>query len=252
MRLRDKVAIVTGAASGLGAATAQLFAREGATVVVADILPDGAAVAEKIAAGGATAVYHHLDVGDETAWQGLVATVVERFGRIDVLVNNAGLSGVHDPDLFSTAAWDRLMTVNAKGVFLGMKHAIPHMVAQGRGAVVNVSSIAAFAGIAGVHMAYNASKAACHLVTKAAAVTYGRQGVRVNSVHPGVMPPMIGTRAAKPMSEADRAPTYALIPLGRPAAYEEVAYAILFLASDEASYVSGAELTVDGAWQASA
>jgi NAD(P)-dependent dehydrogenase (short-subunit alcohol dehydrogenase family) len=182
----------------------------------------------------------------------LIRDVVVRFGRIDILVNNAGISGVADPDLTSTATWDRLMAVNGRSVFLGTKHVVPVMRAQGGGAIVNISSISAFVGMDKGHIGYNASKAASHLMSKAAAVHHGRDGIRVNSIHPGMMPAMLGTRAAAHMPEEGRAAMYARIPLGRAGRVEEVAYAALFLASDEASYISGAELVVDGGWQANA
>jgi len=252
MRLAGKVAIVTGAANGMGAATAKLFARESARVVVADIREDGQAVADAINADGGEAIYHQLDVAEETAWELLIAETVARFGRIDILINNAGISGVADPDLTSTETWDRLMAVNGKSVFLGTKHVVPVMRAQGGGAIVNISSISAFTGMDKVHMGYNASKAASHLMSKAAAVHHGRDGIRVNSIHPGLMPAMLGTRTAAHMPKEGRTAIFARIPLGRPGRVDEVAYAALFLASDEASYISGAELTVDGGWQANA
>ena len=250
MRLKGKVALVTGGANGMGAAEAALFGREGARVAVADVRDDeGRAVAAGIAGAGGEAVFLHLDVRSEADWQAAVAAVRERWGRLDVLVNNAGVSGVEDPDLTSTAAWDRIMDVNAKGVFLGMKHCLPAMIESGGGAVVNISSIAAFGAMEGLHMGYNASKAASHLVTKAAAVQYGRHGIRVNSVHPGMLPPMLGTKKARP-DPAAREKILERIPLGRPGRVEEVANAVLFLASDEASYITGTSLIVDGGWLA--
>ncbi len=252
MRLAGKVAIVTGAASGMGAATARLFAREGARVVVADIREDGQSIADSINADGGEAIFHRLDVADEAGWETIVAATIARFGGIDILINNAGISGVADPDLTSTETWDRLMAVNGKSVFLGTKHVVPAMRARGGGAIVNISSISAFVGMDKVHMGYNASKAASHLMSKAAAVHHGRDGIRVNSIHPGMMPAMLGTRTAPHMPEEARTAMYARIPLGRDGRVEEVAHAALFLASDEASYISGAELTVDGGWQANA
>src|SRR3989475_895579 len=191
MRLSGKVALITGGASGMGRSEATIFAREGARVVVGDVLEaDGREVAEKIAAAGGQARFVKLDVTSETDWQQAVNTTVASFGKLDVLVNNAGISGTFDPDTMSTAAWDTLMNVNAKGVFLGMKHAVPAMQRVGGGAIVNISSISGFAGQDRIHMGYNASKGAVRLMTKSAAVQYAKDGIRVNSVHPGIMPPM--------------------------------------------------------------
>jgi NAD(P)-dependent dehydrogenase (short-subunit alcohol dehydrogenase family) len=148
----------------------------------------------------------------------------------------------------STAAWDRLMAVNAKGVFLGMKYAIPAMQKAGGGTIVNISSISGFAGQDYVHMAYNASKGAVRIMTKSAAVQYAKDGIRVNSVHPGVMPPMRTSRGTA--DPARRAQMIAQVPMGREGRREEVAYAVLFLASDEASYITGTELVVDGGYLA--
>jgi 3(or 17)beta-hydroxysteroid dehydrogenase len=189
-----------------------------------------------------------LDVTSEAAWREAIATALSMFGKLDVLVNNAGISGTFDPDTLSTSAWDRLMDVNAKGVFLGMKHVIPVMEQAGGGAIVNISSVSGFVGQAGIHMAYNASKGAVRLMTKSAAVQYARSGIRVNSVHPGVMPTMRTSKATA--DPAFRAKMIAGVPMRREGRVEEVAYAVLFLASDEASYITGTELVVDGGWLA--
>lgn len=251
MRMTGKVALVTGAAGGMGAATARLLAREGAkAVVIADRLDkEGEAVAAEIAKAGGTARYLHLDVTDEAAWQKAVDDVVAVHGGLDVLVNNAGISGSAEQDLYDTAAWHRLMDINATGVFLGMKYGIAAMQkGKRRGSVINLSSISGIVGQAYIHVGYNASKGAVRLMTKAAAAQHGRQGIRVNSVHPGLMPPMrTSGRTADP---EQRAKTLKGVPLGRAGEVDEVAYAILFLASDEASYVTGAELVVDGGWTA--
>jgi NAD(P)-dependent dehydrogenase (short-subunit alcohol dehydrogenase family) len=248
MRLQDKVAIITGAASGMGAATALLFAREGARVVVADLLAaEGEQVVGRIKQTGGEARFHHLDVTSDKDWQGAVAATLAAYGRMDVLVNNAGISG-SDPDLFSMAVWDTVMTVNAKGCFLGMKYLIPEMQKAKRGAVVNISSISGFTGQKMVHMAYNASKAAVRLMTKSAAVQFAQCGIRVNSVHPGIMPPM---RTSKLTADPTiRAKMLKGVPMGREGRVEEVAFASLFLASDEASYITGSELVVDGGYLA--
>jgi NAD(P)-dependent dehydrogenase (short-subunit alcohol dehydrogenase family) len=248
MRLKDKVAIVTGAASGMGAATARLFAREGARVVVADLLEaEGAAVAKEIGDAGGEARFQKLDVTSEADWAAVVADTLSAYSKIDILINNAGVSGSH-PDLLNTATWDQQMTVNAGSVFLGMRAVIPVMKKAGGGAIVNISSISGFVGQRMVHMGYNAAKGAVRLATKAAAVQFARDGIRVNSVHPGVMPPMrTSMMTADP---ALRRKMMSAIPMGREGKIEEVANANLFLASDEASYITGIELPVDGGYLA--
>jgi len=249
MRLAGKVALITGGASGMGLSEATIFAREGAKVVVGDVLEvEGRQVAEKIAGAGGQARFVKLDVTSEADWREAVKTTVGGFGKLDVLVNNAGISGTFDPDTTSTAAWDTLMNVNAKGVFLGMKHAVPAMREAGGGAIVNISSISGFVGQDRIHMGYNASKGAVRIMTKSAAVQYAQHGIRVNSVHPGFMPPMLTSRAT-----ADpelRARWLKAVPMKRAGRPEEVAHAVLFLASDEASYITGAELVVDGGFVA--
>lgn len=248
MRLQGKVAIVTGAAHGMGESEAVLFAREGASVMVADVDPDGQKVAANITGAGGKAQFVKLDVSSEADWEAAIRATVAAYGRLDILVNNAGISGTHDPDTHSTAAWDRLMSVNAKGVFLGMKHAVPVMRQGGGGSIVNISSISGFVGQDKIHMGYNASKGAVRIMTKAGAVQYGRDGIRVNSVHPGFLPPMRTSKASA--DPAWRKPLLDAVPLRREGRIEEVAYAVLFLASDEASYVSGTELVVDGGFLA--
>jgi NAD(P)-dependent dehydrogenase (short-subunit alcohol dehydrogenase family) len=246
MRLQGKVALITGAASGMGKSEAEIFAKEGAKVVLADVLDaEGKAAADAI---GANARYVRLDVTSEPAWEQLIATTVAQWGKLDVLVNNAGISGTFDPDIMSTAAWDKLMDVNAKGVFLGMKTALPVMVKQGAGSIVNISSVSGFAAQLGIHMAYNASKGAVRLMTKSAAVQYARKGIRVNSVHPGVLPAMRTSKLTADPTYRDK--MLAAVPMGRAGRVEEVAHAVLFLASDEASYITGTELVVDGGWLA--
>ena len=248
MRLKDKIAIVTGAASGMGASTAKTFASEGAKVIVTDLTGDeGAVVVDDIAAVGGEARFLKLDVASEADWASVVSETVSAFGRIDILVNNAGISGSH-PDRLNTATWDEQMNIYAKGAFLGMQAVIPIMQKAGRGSIVNVSSISAFVGQAYVHMGYNAAKAAVRVATKSAAVQFASDGIRVNSVHPGVMPPMKNAMmAADPEGRRIR---IAAIPAQRAGRVEEVAYANLFLASDEASYITGIELPVDGGYLA--
>src|ERR1700751_3197725 len=172
MRLAGKAAIISGAASGMGAATARLFAREGAKVVIADVLEhEGRQVAESI---GPSARFELLDVTKEESWAAVVDATTRHFGKLDVLVNNAGISGSAEQNFYSTEAWHRIMAVNATGVFLGIKYAIPAMVANGSGSIVNLSSIAGVIGSEHVHMAYNASKAAVRLMTKSVAVQHAK------------------------------------------------------------------------------
>ena len=244
MRLKDKVAIVTGGAHGMGEAEARLFAKEGAAVVIADRLAKQAeTVAAEINAIQGRARYLAADVTSETDWQNLIAETIAAYGRLDILVNNAGISGsaVGDPD--SLEGWHKLLAVNAASVFLGTKHAAAAMIPNGRGSIVNISSIMGFIGSPDSHPGYPASKGAVRLYTKAAAAKYGPSGIRVNSVHPGYMPPMLNaTNAAGRASKIEATP---LRRLGEPI---EVAYGVLFLASDEASFITGTELVIDGGY----
>ncbi len=248
MRLEGKVAIVTGGAHGMGAEECRLFAREGAKVVIADIREEDARQVEaEIAEAGGEAMFVQLNVSDESNWESAVEQAVARFGKLDILVNNAGISGSGETDFRSTDAWDRLMNINAKGVFLGIKYAVPEMQKAGGGAIVNISSISGFVGQEAVHPGYNASKGAVRILTKATAVQHAKDGIRVNSVHPGMMPPMLtsfqrgDTRRERLVSD---------VPMQREGQPIEVANAVLFLASDEASYITGTELVVDGGFTA--
>ena len=244
MRLAGKVALITGAASGMGRSEATIFAQEGAKVVVADRLEaEGRDVVDHITKAGGQARFVRIDVTSEADWQAAVQAAEAAFGKLDILVNNAGISG-SGPDTMSVPVWDTVMNINAKGVFLGMKYAIPAMQRAGSGAIVNISSISGFVGQDRIHMAYNASKGAVRIMTKSAAVQYAKDGIRVNSVHPGVMPPM---RTSQASADPEwRAKMMRVIPLKREGRVEEVAHAVLFLASDEASYITGTELVVDG------
>ena len=243
-RLEGKVALVTGAGSGFGLGIAETFAREGAKVIVADVLEaEGHAIVQDIGAAGGEAMFARLDVTSEDSWIEAVAAAVRRFGTLNVLVNNAGIVGPLDPAQgLSTDAWDRLMDVNARGVFLGIKHAIPEMRKAGIGSIVNISSIMGFVGGEGGHPAYHASKGAVRFFNKATAVKYGPYGIRANSVHPGFMPPM---RTSHPNPD-EREEQVRLTPLRRIGKPLEVAYGVLFLASDEASFITGTELVIDG------
>ena len=242
MRLKDKVAIITGGAHGMGEAEAKLFAAEGAKVVVADILADDAeTVVAAIRGGGGEATAAKIDVTSEAEWAGLIAKTSAIYGRLDVLVNNAGISGssVGDPD--GLDGWHRIIAVNQTSVFLGTKLAAEQMAKTGGGSIVNISSIMGFVGSTSGHPAYHASKGAVRIYSKAAAARYGPSGVRVNTVHPGYMPPMLNATNA-----GERDAKIALTPLRRIGRPIEVAYGVLFLASDEASFVTGAELVIDG------
>lgn len=242
MRVRDKVAIITGGAHGMGAAEARLFAEEGATIVIADLLgQEGEAVAAEINERQQLARFVRADVTSERDWEQLIAETLAAFGRLDILVNNAGISGsaVGDPDRL--AGWQRLLDVNATSVFLGTTLAAAAMVRTGGGSIVNISSIMGIVGGDESHPGYCASKAAVRNYTKAAAVRYGPHNIRVNSVHPGYLPPMLNaTNAGGRASKIEQTP---LRRLGKPI---EVAYGVLFLASDEASFITGAELVIDG------
>ena len=248
MRLAGKVALVSGAASGMGRSEAEIFAREGAKVIVADVLEEeGRAVAESIKSNRGEARFQRLDVAEEEDWEAAVAAALGAYGKIDILINNAGVSG-SDPDRLSLATWDRQMSINAKGVFLGMRAVIPHMQKAKCGAIVNTSSISGITGQNFVHMGYNAAKGAVRTMSKAAAVQFAKDGIRVNSVHPGLLPPMRTS-----MLSADpkvRASMLKAVPMGREGRVEEVANANLFLASDEASYITGIEVPVDGGFLA--
>ncbi len=242
MRLAGKVAIISGAASGMGAATAAMFAKEGAKVVIADRMEhEGKAVAASLGGAGH---FEKLDVTVEDDWAAAIAATQKHFGKLDILVNNAGVSGSAEQDLFSTDAWHRIMAINATGVFYGIKHAIPAMKANGGGSIVNLSSVAGIIGSMGIHMAYNASKAAVRLMTKSVAVQHALDNIRANSVHPGLMPAMLTSgRTADPATREKR---LSVVPMRRAGRVEEVGHTIVFLASDESSYITGSEIHVDG------
>jgi NAD(P)-dependent dehydrogenase (short-subunit alcohol dehydrogenase family) len=244
MRLKNKVAIITGGAHGMGEAEARLFAAEGAKVVVTDILGNAAeAVAADIRAAGGEGVAATIDVTSEPEWVALITKTLASYGRVDILVNNAGISGssVGDPD--GLEGWQRIIAVNQTSVFLGTKLAAEQMAKTGGGSIVNISSIMGFVGSTSGHPAYHASKGAVRIYSKAAAVRYGPSGVRVNTVHPGYMPPMLNATNAG--ERADKIEATPLRRLGKPI---EVAYGVLFLASDEASFITGTELVIDGGY----
>ena len=248
MRLDGKVALISGGARGMGAEEARIFAREGAKVVIGDISEDdGKAVEAQIAEAGGQALFTRLDVTQEADWAKAVDLAVSSFGKLDVLVNNAGISSRAFTDDTGIDAWDKIMEVNSKGVFLGTRAAVPKMLDAGGGSIINISSIMGLVGSAGGHPAYNASKGAVRIFSKAMAVRHGKDNIRVNSVHPGFMPPMASGIA---YDQDQRRGSLEQTPLGREGRIEEVANAVLFLASDEASYITGAGLAVNGAFTA--
>jgi len=248
MRLEGKVALISGGARGMGAEEARIFAREGAKVIIGDISEDeGKAVKAQIAEAGGQALFVRLDVTEESDWTNAVNQAVSRFGKLDILVNNAGISSRAFTDDTAIDAWDKIMEVNSKGVFLGTRAAVPKMLEAGGGSIINISSIMGLVGSAGGHPAYNASKGAVRIFSKAMAVRHGKDDIRVNSVHPGFMPPMASGIA---YDQEQRRGSLEQTPLGREGRIEEVANAVLFLASDEASYITGAELAVDGGFTA--
>ena len=249
MRLGGKVALISGGARGIGAATARLFAREGARVVIGDLLEaEGRRVEAELVAQSGQALYVPLDVTSESAWERAVAAAVSRFGRIDVLVNNAGIGGAGRLEETRLEDWNRVMDVNAKGVFLGTRAAIPALRQAGGGSIVNISSQLGLVGMDDSSPQYQASKGAVRLLTKLTALQYAKERIRANSVHPGpIITPMTEGRRADPTVFARMT---SRIPLGRYGEAEEVAYGVLYLASDESRFVTGSELVIDGGWTA--
>ena len=247
MRLEGKVALISGGARGMGAEEARMFAREGAKVVVGDVLEaEGRQVAASIPGG--QAIFVRLDVTREADWQRAVSLAEEIYKRLDILVNNAGVSAVGGIEDTTEEEWDRVMAVNAKGVFLGTKYAIPAMQRAGGGSIINISSQLGIVAMNESSPQYIASKGAVRLLTKSTAIQYAADGIRCNSVHPGpVVTPMTEGRRSDP---AVRELMTSRIPLGRYGEAIDVAYGVLYLASDEASFVTGSELVIDGGWVA--
>ena len=246
-RLDGKVALISGGARGMGAAEARLFVREGAKVVIGDVLDEpGAQVEAEINENGGEATYLHLDVTNSDDWQRAVETAQSKYGHLDILVNNAGIVRRFTIEETTEEIWDEIMAVNAKGVFLGTKQAIPAMRQSGGGSIINISSISGLVAIG--PPAYIATKGAVRLFTKATAIQYAKDGIRANSVHPGpINTPMTQGRQSNPEQQSLM---LSRIPLGRFGESEEVAYGLLFLASDESSFMTGSELVIDGGWTA--
>jgi NAD(P)-dependent dehydrogenase (short-subunit alcohol dehydrogenase family) len=243
-RLDGKVALISGGARGQGACEARLFCAEGAKVLFGDILDEeGSALEKELRAARSDATYVHLDVTKEDDWRAAVALAETRHGKLNVLVNNAGILIRASIEETTEHDWDRTMSVNAKGVFLGIKHTIPAMRRAGGGSIINISSVAGLVGSAN-SAAYSASKGAVRLLTKTTAVQHVREGIRCNSVHPGpITTDMIREIVADEAAWSDR---LTRLPMGRAGAPEEIAYGVLFLASDESSYMTGSELVIDG------
>jgi NAD(P)-dependent dehydrogenase (short-subunit alcohol dehydrogenase family) len=247
MELEGKVAIVTGGARGIGGATVEALCREGAFVFVADLLDEGETLAKRLASQGMCARYVKLDVTDEAQWKKLVDDIVREFGHLDILVNNAGIATFDDVEQETRAGWDKVIAVNQTGVWLGMKHSAPAMKAHGGGSIVNVSSIFGAIGGFGGSVAYHASKGAVRLMTKNAAIRYAKEGVRVNSMHPGFIDtPLIAAVKGTPVEQAIVQHT----PMGRLGTAAEIGEVIAFMSGPKASYMTGSEVYVDGGWTA--
>ncbi len=244
MRLEGKVALISGGSRGQGASEAELFVKEGARVVVADILePEGNALVAQIREGGGDASFIKLDVTSEDDWQDAVEFTLNTYGRLDILINNAAIykrTPIVQTDLDE---WNQIMDINSTGVFLGTKHAVPAMQKSGGGSIINISSTAGLVG-SERGSAYGASKGSVRLFTKYTAIQHAGDGIRANSIHPGpIDTEMIKENISTP---EDRAESEARVPLGRIGTVMDVAYGALFLASDESSFMTGAELVIDG------
>ena len=248
-RLENKVALISGGSRGMGAAEAEMFANEGARVVIADILEDeGRKTASKIGATGARCLFTHLDVLKASDWESAVGTAISAFGKLDILVNNAGVTSRMMLLETSEPEWDRVMDINSKGTFLGIKTAIPAMKYSGGGSIVNISSQMGLVGADYISPQYQASKGAVRILTKSVAIQYASENIRCNSIHPA---PIETDMTADIRDDADSfQDMLRRIPMGRYGKPEEVAYAVLYLASDESSFVTGSEVVVDGGWTA--
>ena len=249
MRLAGKIALISGAARGIGAAIARLAAMEGAKVIVGDILEtEGQSTVAAITAAGGDARFIRLDVTREADWQAAINLATDEFGGLNILVNNAGIGEPGMVETVSLDEWNRVMEVNATGVFLGSKVAIPALRQAGGGAIINMSSQLGLVGVDNSSPQYQASKGAVRVFTKTTAIQYASEGIRANSVHPG---PIATPRTAARRADPERfAMTVARVPLGRYGEPEEIAYGVVYLASDEAAFITGSELVIDGGWTA--
>ena len=248
-RLENKVALISGGSRGMGAAEAEMFAAEGAHVVIGDILEDeGRITASKIAETGARCLFTNLDVLKASDWESAIITVTSAFGKLDILVNNAGVTSRMMLLETSEPEWDRVMDINTKGTFLGIKTAIPAMKYSGGGSIVNISSQMGLVGADYISPQYQASKGSVRILTKSVAIQYASDNIRCNSIHPA---PIETDMTADIRDDADSfQDMLRRIPMGRYGKPEEVAYAVLYLASDESSFVTGSEVVVDGGWTA--
>ena len=249
MRLQGKVALISGGARGQGAAEAKLFTREGAKVVFGDVLDDeGRKTEAEIQEIGGEALYIHMDVTKEGDWEKAVSETVSKFGKLDILVNNAGVVSWGNLEDTTPEEWDRVMDINSKGVFLGTKAVIPQMRKIGGGSIVNISSISGIIGQDNIQPVYNASKGAVRLFTKSTAIQYASENIMANSVHPGsVATDMNAERRSDPELLAQ---SLSRIPMGRIGEPDDIALGVLYLASDEASFITGSELVIDGGFSA--
>ena len=245
-RLKGKVALISGGARGQGAVEGKIFAQEGAHVVLADVLEtEGMQAAEAIRADGNEATFVKLDVTRAEDWQKAVETATSTYGKLDILINNAGILQMEGLEDISQEVWEQVMAVNSTGVWLGMKAAIPAMRKAGGGSIVNISSIAGLIGV-GMQTAYQASKGAVRIMTKSAAVQYAPENIRVNSVHPGPIDTPMVSGLDKELWQM----FLNSVPLQREGTSEDIALGVLYLASDESSYVTGTELVIDGGFTA--
>lgn len=248
MRLENKVAIITGAAGGMGKADALLFAKEGAKVAITDMQEEKVAeVAREIVAAGGEAISFKQNVASEVDWIRVVNETVAKFGKIDILVNNAGVSNATPFLQLTVADWEKTMSINVTSIFLGQKYVIPHMIEAGGGSIVNISSIAGLTGGSGTGP-YTASKGAVRMLTKATAVDFAKYNIRANSVHPGFIETPMTVDMFK--DENMRQWFQSQTPMPRLGKAEDIANGVLFLASDESSYITGVELPIDGGYYA--
>ncbi len=244
-RLEGKVAIISGGARGQGAVEARMFAEEGASVVIGDILDEqGRQTEAELQELGYNVTYVHLDVTDESDWQSAVQTAISAYGKLDILLNNAGILIRKTIEETTVEDWDRIFAVNSKGVFLGTKAAIPAMRENGGGSIINISSTAGLVGSPNGSASYTATKGSVRLFTKSTAIQHASEGIRANSIHPGpIETDMIADTLNDPANMALRMQR---LPLGRVGKPSEIAYGAIYLASDESSFVTGAELVIDG------